>query len=194
MKIRDRTASASSRELDLSAHGRRRNPWASACRTELLALRPPLSTCGTRRNARSGAPPQREQSSASHGQRARLPLHAVVALCATRDICRRELLPVDVFMAVSRTAVGAALKSTLINLVSRFGGLWQSMQAVARCAPSSGKFRLRVIEARDFLPRFGGVAGLASGRDPSARTCSIRSLNWPLCGSAWQLVQFRFCQ
>src|SRR4029077_17619006 len=33
---------------------------------------------------------------------------------------------------------GAFLKSTFMSLVSMFGGLWQSMQATARCAPARG--------------------------------------------------------
>src|ERR1700756_591990 len=90
--------------------------------------------------------------------------------------------------------VGATLKSTFISLVSRFGGLWQSMQAVARWAPSNGNLVLEWSKPDSSFHDFVVWQASHPATEPSARVCCIRSLNCPLWGSLWQLVQLRFFQ
>src|ERR1700724_2652922 len=90
--------------------------------------------------------------------------------------------------------VGAVLKSTFTSLVSRLGGLWQSMQAVARCAPSSANFVLEWSKLDSSFPDFVLWQGSHPATAPSVLVCCIRSLNCPLCGSLWQLLQLKFFQ
>src|SRR5579864_2262680 len=84
--------------------------------------------------------------------------------------------------------VGAAPKFTFVSFMSRFGGLWQSMQAVARWAPWRGN------EVEEWSNRDNSFQALVEWQAsqpaavPSAFFCCMRSLNCPRCGSTWQLV------
>src|SRR5271169_5084615 len=90
--------------------------------------------------------------------------------------------------------LGAALKSTFSNLVSRLGGLWQSMQAVAPCAPSKANFVFEWSKPESSFHDFVVWHASHPAGEPSARACCMRALNWPWCGSLWQLVQLRVFQ
>jgi len=99
----------------------------------------------------------------------RLPLRAVVTVGAGRDSIFRELLAVDILVALLTLGrrSGEIGRDELRFHVGRLvtidagGGLVRSHQW-ERC--------LRVVEARKFFPRFGGVASLATnGRSISAK-------------------------
>ncbi len=85
-----------------------------------------------------------------------------MAFCAARDICRRKLLPVDVLVAV--LARGGRCFEVHVD---QFGFQIRRFVAVfAGCGSmraEQSKWGLRVIEARELLPRLGAVTRFASG-------------------------------
>ena len=90
-----------------------------------------------------------------------LPLHAVVALGAARNVSHSELLAVNVFVTVL-----ALCRCGLEVHVDQLGlKIWRPMTVDAgSCAVRSQQreLRLGVVEARKFLPRLSGVTGFAS--------------------------------
>jgi len=105
--------------------------------------------------------PERKVSPLLMVERRRLPLAAVVAVCAGRDICLRKLLAMDVLMAIlalrrcnleiHMEQIG--FKVRRLVAIHAGGGSMRSQQR---------EFRFRVVEARHLLPRLGGVTGLAA--------------------------------
>ena len=99
----------------------------------------------------------------------RLPLHAVVALGAVGDVFFGELLPVNVFVAIF-TLHGRGLEVHVDQLGFKIGRLVAIDAGRRAVRPEQRELRLRMIEAREFLPRLGRVTGLASrGRAVGAR-------------------------
>ena len=81
-----------------------------------------------------------------------------------------ELLPVNVFVAIF-TLYGRGLEVDVDQLRFKIGRL-VAIDAGRRAMRSEQReLRLRMIEARKFLPRLGRVTGLASG----GRTVGARS-------------------
>lgn len=96
-------------------------------------------------------------------KRRRLPLDAVVAVGAPRDIGLRELLAVDVLMAI------LALKRSNLEIhIDQLGfQVWRlvAINAGRRLMGSEQReFCLRVVERRQFFPGFSGVTSLAASR------------------------------
>jgi len=105
---------------------------------------------------------QRERGPLVMVKERRLPLHAVVALRAARDIRLSELLAVDVLVAVFALA-GRCLEVHVHQFGLKVGRL-VAIDAGRRAVRSEqGKLRLRMVEAGEFLPRLRGMARLASG-------------------------------
>ena len=91
----------------------------------------------------------------------RLPFRAVVAVRAWRDLPLGELSAVNVFMAVFALGRGC-LEIDVHELGFQ---VWRLMAINTRCGPVStyeGKRSLRVIEARQFLPRFRRMESFTS--------------------------------
>lgn len=96
-------------------------------------------------------------------ERRRLPLDAVVAVGAARDIGFRELLAVDVLMAILALR-GSSLEIRIDQLGLKVRRL-MAIDAGRRLMGSEQReFCLRVVEPRHFFPRFGGVTSLAARR------------------------------
>lgn len=96
-------------------------------------------------------PAQRERSPLLVIEQRRLPLHAVVALGAAGDVRLRELLAVDVLVAV------LALSRSSLEIDVNQAGLkvgWLVAIATGRRTMRSQQreLRFRVIEPRQFLP------------------------------------------
>lgn len=107
-------------------------------------------------------PAQRERSPLLVIEQRRLPFHAVVAVGAAGDVRLRELLPVNVLVAI--LALSRSSLEIDVDEVSLQVGRLVAIAAGRRTMRSQQrKLRFRVIESRQFLPRLRRVAGFASG-------------------------------
>ena len=105
--------------------------------------------------------PQGERRPLLMVKQRRLPLHAVVTFCAPRHVSRRELLAVDIFMAV--LALRRRRFEIHIDQLPSQIGWFVTIDAGRRpVRPQQRKLRLGVIESRDFLPRFRCMTSLAT--------------------------------
>jgi len=93
----------------------------------------------------------------------RLPLHARVAFGASSDVVFGKLLSVNVLVAVF--TLGWRCLEVHVHQFGFEIGRLVAIDARSRAMrPEQSKLRLRVVEARQFLPRFRGVASFASRR------------------------------
>ena len=121
------------------------------------------------------------------------PLRAVVTLRTGCDSGFRKLQSMDVRVA------GLAFRGRSLEIRVRQAG-FGILRAMATAAQSGsvstdeGERCLGVVEARELLPRFGGMAGLATERSSMLSPGRRSPFSCPRCGSAWQVVQARFCQ
>lgn len=125
--------------------------------------------------------PQCEGSSLVVIKQRRLPFHAVVTLDATRDISFCELLPMHVLVAV----LTLGRSSFEIDIQQVGFKIWRLVAVDARGSamrPQQRKFRLRVIETRQFPPTLGGVAGLAASLGTVSPDLLHAFLELPLVG------------
>lgn len=102
----------------------------------------------------------------------RLPFHAVVALGAACDFGLRELLTMDVLVAI----LTLHRSGFEIDIQQVGFKVWRLVAVDARRSAMRAQereFRLRVIESREFPPTLSGVARLA----PSLRAVSADSLH-----------------
>lgn len=107
-------------------------------------------------------PAQRERSALLMIEQRRLPLDAVVAFGAAGDVRLRELLAMNVLVAIlapsrSRLEIDVDQASLKIGRLVAIAAGGRAMCSQQR------ELRFRVIEPRQLLPRFRGVAGFASG-------------------------------
>ena len=102
----------------------------------------------------------------------RLPRHAGVALRAARDIPFGELLSVDVLVAVLALR-RRGLEVHIHQLSFKIGGLVAINASRSAVRAEQRKLCLRMVEAREFLPRLRGVASFA----PRHRTVGPRQLH-----------------
>ena len=95
-------------------------------------------------------------------EQGRFPLHAVVALGTGGDVALCELLPVDVFVAVLTLRRGS-LEVRIHELGLEIRGFMAVDASRRPVCSQQGKLGLGMIESREFLPGFGGVARFAPG-------------------------------